>query len=84
MFLPHFALYQVKQAFVGTANIFGVADVDVWTNFGYTRPSSEALKKLWVLKSFFRSTPLQSKYNLRTTVLNWNQTKGWLVAETKI
>lgn len=46
MFLPHHGLYQVKQGFVGRANVFGVADIEVSINFGYTRPSSEALKKL--------------------------------------
>jgi len=66
----------MKQGFVVTANVSGVADAEVWTNFGYTRTFSEALKKLWVLKSFFRSKTLQNKYNLRTTVLSCNQTKG--------
>lgn len=76
MFLPHHGLYQVKQGFVGRANVCGVADIEVSINFGYTRPSSEALKKLWVLKSFFRSKRLQSKHDLRTTGPSWNQTKG--------
>lgn len=43
MFLPHLGLYQVEQDVVGTANTFGVVNVEVWTNFGYTRHSSEAL-----------------------------------------